>query len=112
VSAADNTMRAEFEAWVRSVHDHYDYAELFRPSSSGLYYDEDRIEEQWQAWKAARAGTASMVADAVAAEREACLQACREVLRRQVEDEGSDAAGDCCDAIRARSTTPEAGEQR
>lgn len=108
MSAADNTMRAEFEAAVLQVE-------------PGLCLDRTRIdgaylystaEIAWATWQAARAGTARMVADAVAAEREACLQACREVLRRQLEDEGLDAAGDCCDAIRARSTTPDAGEQR
>jgi len=107
VSAADNTMRAEFEAAVLQVE-------------PGLCLDRTRIdgaylystaEIAWATWQAARAGTARMVADAVAAEREACAAIC-DVTYVEPGDMQVESCHEAALIIRARATTPEAGEQR
>ena len=122
MSAADNTMRAEFEAFMTRT--------LKIPThrrESGGYTAAD-VRTCWHVWQAARAGTARMVADAVAAERGPLIDgyvsgsavsdfAGAKVTLRYETSAQAEAAfiaiTDQIDAsIRDRATTPDAGEQR
>jgi len=123
VSAADNTMRAEFIAWHNTK-----FGQGYGAwSETAGRFEWDLTQELWLAWQAARAGTARMVADAVAAEREAFTRTCRaieevattkanrlELLNpmRSWHDGKRASAEFLLSWISARSTTPEAGEQR
>ena len=110
MSAADNTMRVEFEGWASSTGSR-DIQLRHHRIYPKAYADGD-TQARWAAWQAARAGTASMVADAVAAEREACAAICDTGATYGLTKQRREGDAHCASIIRARSTTPDAGEQR
>lgn len=78
-----------------------------RRGINGEYQDVE-LRMMYQLWGVARADTARIVADAIAAEREACAALCIEKGKSSVSRQGTARAFDCATAIRARSTTPDA----